>query len=329
MLRRYWVAALMLVGASTAAAQTVGGVVRDAATSRPIVGAVVALGTITTRTDDAGSFLFAKLPSTTLTLVVRRLGYEPSRQNVDIAGDVRLTVPLRRIAALDTVQVRAAPQAIYGVVATATDLRPLSGATVQMFGANPAQVTTDSTGHFFYAVKAPGAYLVRARVAGLGAQSVSVTVNRDEGVEVALLLDSLEGPRANAMEVAYAEFRERLLRRTNGSAIVPRAELTGNGNRDLVSSLLTARSFGARPLRFSSQACLFVDGEPRAGWSPNAVDPEDIETVEVYTAASERSGTLARRWGRSPCGDTGMPRALGSPGRSSDLVQWVVIWLKR
>ena len=127
------------------------------------------------------------------------------------------------------------------------------------------------------------------------------------------------------------------MRRGNASAVVPRTELLGNGNRDLVSSLLTANSFGRRGLRCTDVVCVFVDGAPRVGVSPNAFDPMDIEAIEAYSATADRSGTLASRWPTGmPCGDTGMPRASGPSGsvpgnreRSSDVVRWIVTWLRQ
>jgi hypothetical protein len=338
------VVACLLCGTSVAHAQNdvrLSGVVLDATTSRPLIGAIVAIAAGTdarsTRTDETGSFIYAKLALGSYKLTVRRLGYEPSSQTVALSGDTRVTITLNRLTALDTVRVLAAPQAIFGVVATAHELRPLPDATVEVYGTSVGRASVDSAGHFFYAIKSPGAYLVRGKAAGLGSQAVSVIVREHDGVEVALLLDSIPAVGANALESAYADFRERLVRRGIASAVVSRSELQGNGDRDLVSSLLTAHSFGSKGLRFTDVACVFVDGAPRVGVSPNAFDPKDIEAVEAYSASADRSGTLASRWPRGmPCGDTGMPRSTGSGGsfpgnrdRSSDVVRWIVIWMKQ
>jgi hypothetical protein len=331
----------MAVGAPVARAQTLpalGGIVQDPATSRAIIGALVTLNTSTeirsTRTDETGSFLFAKLLPGTYQLKVRRLGYDPSTQTVSIAGDTRVTVSLTRLATLDTVRVRAAAQGIYGVVATAHDLRPPPNATVQIFGTSVGQVSADSTGRFFYAVQTPGPYLVRGKAPGLAAQTVSVTVQPHDGVEVALLLDSADA-EIPGLEMAYGDFRSRLVRRGNASAVVPRTELLTNGNGGVVSSLTTAQSFNAKSLHFTDVACVFVDGMPRPGLSANAVDAESVEAVEVYTATSERSGTLAERWPRNmPCSTTGAPAVTqakiqpGGRAAPSDIVRWIVIWLK-
>lgn len=223
------------------------------------------------------------------------------------------------------------------MVASASELKPLGGATVQVFGTSFGNVTTDSTGHFFYAIQSPGAYLVRAKVRNYGVQTVSVTVQSREGVEVALLLDSAEALGANMLEQAYSEFRERLLQRSLSSAVVPRTELLAHGNAGVVTNVILAKSFAVKALRFSDTACLFIDGQPKPGMSANIIDAADVEAVEVYTRAAERSNTLAARWpAGEPCGYTGQPRpgegrVMLAPNQrppQTDLVHWVVVWLK-
>jgi hypothetical protein len=307
---------------------TVTGVVRDAASTRPLIGAVVSLKAVgnarTTRTDETGTFTFSKVVPGAYSLSVRRLGYEQVNQTVDVRAEMQAAdVSMTRVAMLDTVRVRATAQGIYGGVGTAKDLRPVAGAVVQIAGGSKTAV--DSAGHFFIPIKSPGAYVLRAEAPGYEPYTMSVTVPHDEGVEVALLLDSATGPRSHMLAAAFADFSERLRVRRNSSAIVPRAELTRTGDRQLLGAIRSSPSFNRVALRFGPSACVFVDGRPRPGVSLGAYDPSEIEAVEVYTASSEASGTLARSWPRNfPCADTGMPTVSG--GR--DLVMWVVIWLK-
>lgn len=341
--RRLLAALLIVVAPSVGRAQgepSLAGLVQNAATRRPLIGAIVTLGepgNRTTRTDESGGFIFTKLRAGEYTVQVRHLGFEPVSQRAVVTQATRITVALTRLAALDTVRVRAARQAIYGVVARASDLKPLGGATVQVFGASVGHATTDSTGHFFYAIQTPGAYLVRSKVRSYGSQTVSVTVQPREGVEVALLLDSAEAPGANMLEQAFFDFQQRLLRRGLSSVMVPRTELLARGNGGVVSNLLLAKSFGAKALHFSDTACLFIDGQPKPGMSAQIVDAADVEAVEVYTSSADRPQTLMRRWpAGAPCGDTGQPRSgpgrvMLAPGQrapQSDVVYWVVIWLK-
>ncbi|HEY9230308.1 MAG TPA: carboxypeptidase regulatory-like domain-containing protein [Gemmatimonadaceae bacterium] len=307
------------------------GTVTDAATTRPLFGATVTLnlpgGSRATRTDQTGTFVFSHVPAGTHTLVVRQLGYAPRNETITVAGDARFTIALDRLAALDTVRVRSARQAIYGVVAAAGEFRPLPNSTVEVLGPSAGRVSTDSAGRFFYPVQSAGVYLVRAKASGFVTQSVSVTVEKQSGVEVTLVLDDDGGQPNHQIEGAYFDFQQRLTRRGNASALVPRAELIQREDVSMVSALLATPLFSSKGLRFTSEACVFVDGTPRAGLSLNAIDVRDVEAVEVYSTTSDRSGTLQERWFRQwRCGDTGFPRT--NQNRADDVVRWIVIWLK-
>lgn len=328
---------VVLLGSVPVRAQTtvtLDGTVRDAATSRPIIGASVTLTTAgvvrTARTDETGAFRFANALTGTSSLSVRSIGYEPSLRSLQADGSAPILVRLNRIAALDTVRVRAAPRAIYGVVATAHDMKPVRNATVQVFGTSVGQATADSTGHFYHALKSAGAYMVRAKSEGRASQTLSLNVGDNDGVEVALLLDSVPAPGANALEAAYANLRDRLPQRGLMSVVASRGELAARGDGELMSSLLLVMT--AMGLRLSNEACLFVDGTPRPGLWLNDIEISDIDMLEAYSITSDRSGTLAARWPKlAPCGFTNMPRALPSMSgqRSSEIVKWVVVWMKR
>jgi len=332
-LRRALLCVALCAGATRAGAQvtvTLTGVVHDAASGAPLIGAIVTLGAgaeaRSARSDGAGAFEFQHVPVGSYVVTTRRLGFEPARETVDVSPENHaITISLTRVARLDTVRVRAAQQAIYGAVGTSNDLRPLPKATIQVFGATLGNATVDSTGHFFFPVRAPGAYLVRARLDGYETQTVSITVPANDGVEVALLLDSARGPVSHMLEMAYADLRERLAVRRSASAFIPRTELLEHGASEMLTALRYSRSFVQKSLRMGPTACVFVDGNPRVGYSINAIDPREVEAIELYAGNAEASGTLARRWPRSaPCGDTGMP--FVTPG--NDVVNWVVIWLK-
>ncbi|HTE46673.1 MAG TPA: carboxypeptidase regulatory-like domain-containing protein [Gemmatimonadaceae bacterium] len=335
-LGRLGIAALIGVfcvfGARTALAQavSVSGTVSDATAARPLIGTLVTLGVPgserTARTDERGVFTFDKVAPGRYTLVVRRLGYEPFRETIEPkSGDAPIVVTLTRVASLDTVRVLAAQQGIYGAVATAHDLRPLRSATIRVIGVGGGKISVDSTAHFFVPIKTPGAYVVRAQSGGYQAQTVSVTVRPGEGVEVAMLLDSATTPASNRLEMAMADFDDRLKVRKQASALMSRAELLRYDDRQILGAIRAAPSFVAKGLRFGASACVFVDGRPFTG-SMDAFEPKQIEAVEVYGEKGDATGTLAKAWPRGfPCGDTGMPST--APG--GDVVKWVVIWIKQ
>lgn len=320
------------LGASQAMAQSqpmMMGVVRDAQSARPLIGAHVSLRSQTsersTRTDELGQFAFASLPVATYALTVRLIGYVPEVRTIEVSGGTEsLAVALTRVTALDTVRVRAFRQGIYGVVGRSRDLQPLARATVQVIGASGRRVTADSSGRFFLPLQTPGAYFVRATAPSYEGTSVSVTIPRDESVNVVLLLDTATSS-SHRLEYAFADFRERIIRRRPGSALITRSELLRNGNTDLLTAITRSPSFAKKGLRFGRFACVFADGRALVGTSVQSFDAEGVEAVEVYGIGQDASGTL--KWPRAaPCGETG----LVTPGRPrSDVVARVSIWLKR
>jgi hypothetical protein len=322
--------ALLLALAPPLLAQgAVSGTVTDAVSGRPLIGAIVTLrlntGARVTRTDETGAFAFGRVAAGSYTLATQRLGYDPVTRSVEVAGEpVTVAIAMSRIAQLDTVRVRAARQAIYGVVGTSAKLEPIRHATIQIIGTGFSRLRVDSTGHFFAEIRTPGVYMVRANASGYASGTVSVTVPPNDGVEVAMLLDTTSGAD-HVLAHAFADFQERVIRqRPMGSAMVGRVELTRYGDGNLTTAIMRSPSFAKKALRFTSEACLFVDGRPRPGVSLQAIDPADVEIVEVYSSG-DASGTLLRAWPKGmACGDTGMPRASGN----KELIRWVTVWLK-
>jgi hypothetical protein len=326
------IAIALLVRPSFAGGQQIllKGVVRDSVSGRPLAGAIVSLavtgGDRVTRTDDAGEFAFSKVAVGTYLMTFRRLGYEPVGRTVDVrSGMDSLAIGLRRVSTLDTVRVRATNQGIYGVVGTAQALKPLKSASVQILGGS-GKTAVDSGGRFFLSVKNPGSYMVRAIAPGYVTQTMSVAVRRDEGVEISMLLDSATTPESNRWEGAYQDFAERMIARRNSSAIVSASELRESGYNGLADALRRSPSFQRAVIRLGGTACVFVDGQPKPGFSIDAFDATEVEAIEAYTASSEGTGNLSRRWPRGvPCAPTGE----GATAGGSDVIRWIVIWLKR
>jgi hypothetical protein len=307
----------------------VAGTVVDDATGRPLAGALVRISVgqagRATRTDELGEFRIPNVGLARVTFSVRVLGFEPLTETLDVVSEMPARmVRLKRLVVLDTVRVRAAKQGLFGVVATA-GLVPLPKANLMIVGVGGGRIPLDSTGRFFVPIKTVGSYFLRAKHAGYEAQTISVIVSPNEGVEVAFLLDTNYGKPNNRVEMAMKDFDERIKVRGLSSALVSRTELLARGETNTAMALRYARSFANRALRLGSSACVFVDGIPRPGFSLNAIAPEEIEAMEAYGPAADRSKTLSQRWPRmAPCGDTGLPPA--APG--ADRVQWVTIWLK-
>jgi hypothetical protein len=354
----FWAAvALVAITAGTSqlqaqAARTVRGVIRDSSTNQPLAGALVDLRSATyratDRTDEEGNFRIRGVAPGSYQVSVLRIGYAEAKRDLEVgARDLEITVGMRPIAQrLDAFRVRGDISAIYGMVGTLPDLLPISGARVQVIGAQK-EVTTDSTGGFFIPVGEPGTYMVRMTREGYAERFFPIEVPRGRAVDGSRMLDPGTAP-AKGMDVLYVDLDSRLrMRATGASAIIPGAEIRRAGTQ-LIDAMRASQSFSARGLRFATTACLFVNGLPRPGASIDMFRPEEVESVEVYafsgTGTADRSRNLEQAWpSGAPCGPTGATRMVGAAGGSrmnsregnltgpiqSGIVRYVVIWLRK
>jgi hypothetical protein len=328
------IGALVAASASPVLAQAgtrdVQGVVRDALTSRPLVGVSIALESGSTRqsirSDETGAFLFHGVATGGYRISARRIGYGVwSQQLVIDERTPSLAIALTPIATLDTVRVR--PElGVYGVVGAAKDLRPLAGAKIQILGSDRT-ATSDSTGRFSAGLRRPGFYVTRATLDGYEPQAITVTVRRDSSAELAFLLDSAtHGPLAK-VESAWNDFGDRLRLRGPRSAVVPRSDLLKNGDMGLVAALERSSALADKTLRLGSEVCVFIDGQPAPATPLWSIDASMVQTVEVYTGSgvatpSDNTGTL-RRMPLSQCTATGLPSTSG------ETIKYVVVWMAK
>jgi carboxypeptidase family protein len=319
--------------------RVVSGVVRDSSSGQPLSGAIVELSAqatrLITRTDQAGRFQFAGLQRGQFQLAVRRIGYAVAVHEVRVVeADVSVSIALVATPGrLDTIRVLTHVPAITGVVGTANGLQPLAGAAVQIVGANE-RITTDSTGRFFAPLKKPGSYFVRVRRDGFAPQVVSVEVPPDRAVETAVLLDSSLTRQRPGTDARWADFDERVRWQSMNGAVVTSTELQRYGGGSASDALRASQSFVKKGLRIGPVTCLFIDGIPKPGWQLDAIPPEQIAAVEVYTRSGDATGTLASQWpdkqtvpGLGPC-RTPMRRSP-SAGVEASTVMYVAIWLKQ
>lgn len=327
------VAPLCLIAPVIAAAQvaTVTGVVADSLGGQPLPGTVVSLAgngyaqKVSSGAD--GSFRFTRTTPGTYTLSARRLGYAPMRATISVVENgVPLRVLLSRAVSLDTVRVRSG-MGIAGEVGILRTLRPLSGVEVQVIGVG-TRLQTDSAGRFFLPLRNAGAYVVRARMAGYEAQTISVVVARDSTTGLMMLLDSASSTSSNAYEMAWRTFGDRARLRGSMSALVPRSDLLRHGEVSLLAALQRAPGVADKQLRFGPTVCLFIDGRPAAATPIGSIDPELIEAVEVYTfdRRSDETRSLAQASRGYECHSTGLPE-IATPERNR--IRWLVVWLKR
>jgi hypothetical protein len=370
-MRSLALAVVSLALASSAAAQAsrvARGVVRDSAAGTPLGGALVELRSSSERrvdrTDEEGGFRIAGLPAGRYQLSVLRIGFREARGELEIgARDTVMVVAMAPVPQrLDAFRVRGDISAIYGMVGSLPDLLPVAGVRVQVIGANKDQVT-DSTGGFFIPVDPPGIYMVRMTRDGYAERMLTIDVPRGRAVDASRLLDPGQAP-AKGLDVLYKDLDQRIRQRAAASsALVPGSEIRRAGNT-VIAALQASPSFNARGFRFADSVCVFVNGIPRAGVTPDAFMPEEIESVEVYGVAAgnsggarslagprvrgearaigfsvggsgDRSGTLGDRWPpMAPCGSNNS-RTLAPISRrpqgpmQSGTVKFVVIWLRK
>ena len=157
----------------------------------PLPGAevILAMRDQRTSTDEAGRFQFSGLPAGQHNILVRMIGYEPSRV-VAILGDSGLA-PLeifltQRPYTLQNIIVTGERQGIYGLVLDPR-LEPAEGAQVRILGGGVVQ-RTDSTGRFAFPDKRGSTYVVRVTKPGYLARPVHLRVPTNASRELVIHL---------------------------------------------------------------------------------------------------------------------------------------------
>ncbi len=325
------------LAACAAVAQTPGrvvrGTVRDSSSGQLLSGAIVELvgaaTRATTRSDQQGEFQFARLQGGQYRLTVRQIGFVETSRDLDVSTrDASVSISLNPTSQrLDTVRVRAHVTAVYGVVGATAGLRLIPDATVQIIGAQQ-KATTDTAGRFFVALKKGGSYFVRVRHAGFADQFIPVEVPNDHAVETFVLLDS--GTVATGADALWDEFDERLRWEGQHGALVPGEQITRWGG-SASDAIRGSQAFVRKGLQLTSNVCLFVNGVPKPGWPLDAIPPEQIATVELYTATGDETNTLFSRWPpHAQCGiSSGGASSPLSPFERKSVIRYAVIWLKQ
>jgi hypothetical protein len=339
-------AAVLVVETSTAAGQgtvSISGTLVDSATRQPVAGGIIALRSgdkvFNERADEAGAFRFVRIPTGSIVVEVKRIGYGPKSFGLSVDRDTALTVVIVPTARrLVPVNVLGKGEGVFGVIGRSSDIKPIPGAKVLVVGSG-LTVTTDSAGEFFVPLKHPGSYLVRVTAEGFGEEVLPIAVKKNEVVESSQLLDASDRKPLSAG--LWDDFDQRLRWRPIQSALISGAEIRAAGP-DVRTALLYSPSMIRSGLLVTQKPCIFVNGQPRPGMEITDIRVEDIRAIEIYGDAKKDEvylGPLKEMWPRNmpPCG-TGIG---GSPVRGGATVQprgrgpakvammkWVVIWLR-
>ena len=131
---------LLVSGVAQAQRVTMSGVVRDSATDRPINGAIVEIAgadrRYAVRSDEDGRFQIFDVSPGPYRAVVRRIGYSQAVREITVTSDMNeLRIGLAPIPqGLREIRVRGEGTGIYGLIGTASDLKPITNAQVYVAG---------------------------------------------------------------------------------------------------------------------------------------------------------------------------------------------------
>jgi len=280
-------------------------------------------------TDSAGSFRINNVPLGRHKLTVRQIGYQFADTVIDVtAAGAPVHVMLRRnIAALSPVLVLANRQGLFGAVGADRTFLPIPNARVRVIGVS-SNIVTDSLGQFAIPITRPGAYVLRFEHAGFASRALSVDVDRNQAKELLITLKPSTESDARVQR-EWQQFDSRTRMKGLNAVMVAGEELAATGNLRLSEALQHSGSFSIKNLRLGQNACVFVDGEPRPGWSADAFSVDDILAVEVYGRRGELTNTLASRWPSGiPCVGGAPPIVRLSEAEKKLQVEMIAIWLK-
>jgi hypothetical protein len=224
---------------------------------------------------------------------------------------------------LDPVMVSARRTGVFGVVGDAR-YQALAGVEVLVVGGGSA--ITDSSGQFNLPRVRAGTYMLRVRKRGYYALTRSLTLPRDDAMELSLLLMPLPGglSRGRVTQLsgysprlgwALAESDSRQMRCRGGSSVlVTREELAEQGEGSLADALTRTRTVSSKAYGRMEllQYRVIIDGQnypgapaagvplddfrtPDEGWPLAGLRVEEVEAVEIYKGRIR----LSRPSGRS------------------------------
>lgn len=326
--------------------RTVFGEVRDTAGAPLADVEVVALNEArVTRTSGDGTFRLDRIPLGEQRFLFRHVGFYRIELAVIIRADAETVVTrLTPIAmVLDAVTVSARRTGVFGVVGDA-EYKSVPGVEVNVIGGGRA--VTDSGGGFNLPKVRSGTYMLRVRKRGYYPITRSLTIPKNEAMELSLLLmplpRGLSSGRVSALSGygarlgwALAESDSRQMRCRGGSSVlVTREELAEQGQGTLAEALPRTRSAGSKGygrmdlLRYR----VIVDGVDNpgppgggvplddfyppdiGGWPLSGIAVEDVEAVEIYKGYPSFGRSYTRQLGfgtltRRTTGGFGCPAA--------------------
>jgi Carboxypeptidase regulatory-like domain len=334
----------------------------------PVVGALVTLDPAdllrAVRSDSAGHFHLDGVTTGRHTVLVTALGFTAVQLTIEVAGNASpLHIILQPRQSLAAVNVVGRRTGIYGIVADAENFSAIAGAVVEVIGSRQT-ATTDSGGRFNLPTVKPGSYLVRIGHQSYAERAVPVVVPKDSAFEFGVTLSPSVRAADAKLDRLWKEADSRIHEAGLRSVFVPAREFGDNPRRGVDMALALSRTIMSKGLRVAganvaggiqenrpdkeaAEPCVFLEGRPMPGWKLSMFSAGEIEAVEAYGYKSRQADMLARMWplGGPECGvirrlefraplERGQINGeihadVGVSAQDRELVQFVVIWLKR
>jgi hypothetical protein len=261
-----------------------------------------------------GRFQLSDLDPGTYEVAVRRLGYETTVAKYVVAdsGGVARFCLVPEARGLAPMITSVARTGLAGIVGDST-YKAVADAEVRAVGENRV-ARTDSTGSFYLPLK-PGTYAIWVVKPGFDRQTLSVTIPRDSGRQVAVWLGSPR-PDKNRLAANLDSMRDRLLRANSMYASLASSEQIARFNTDLASAAQALSKGG----RVHDVCEAVIDGGPMT-LPLYMIDKNDVAMMEIYLPRVKRGGASSIMGG-----GTRAPTSVGAV--SSDCTAKVYVWMK-
>ena len=298
--------------AAAAADSTTGavaGIVRDER-GRPMIGARVGIEALAlqTLTDSAGRFVLAGLPTRTVSVVVRFLGYRPAIANVGVPAGQTLNLGITMVPVaerLDAVVVQAAILNQVAGLVTSEAGQPLPGVTVDVLGLN-RRIATNDEGRFLLTDLEPGSYVLQFRQSGYRVSQYALRMIPQIDRDVTIKLRPLQPNDPYTAEVAAQvalETNQRLGFRGALSMVVGREELERWDTAPLGVAL--NGSVAGAIMREVPNSCIIINGYEALAAQTSGSGFLNIGATGSAPTSIDSRGTASNAPAPIPLGTTG------------------------
>jgi hypothetical protein len=272
--------------------RTIAGIVVDSS-GRPVDSAevIVEARRRSVFTGADGRFRLEGIPPARYTVVARKVGHLPDQARVVVENSrgVEVRLQLSAFAYRLNASITVAKQTGLSGVVSDTGLRALDGALVRIRGTQ-FSATSDSAGRFRIDLP-PGSYVATIAHPGFRTQTLSVELPKDEGRNIAAMLEPAARPMTNREVAAVFDLDRRIAASTRASRGLFTREYL-----DQTSFYMDQIATGTQGVPVGDSCPAYIDGGPFTIplW---AIKPKELEFLEVYRTGGRSNGTTQRMAG--------------------------------